>query len=301
MKIGLIGFGYWGKIIYKSLLELNYDNIVICDKFSNSDLVKTNNYRDLLDEKVDYVFVATIASEHYDIVKFFIQNKVNVFCEKPLTLNYYKSCELYHLAYKNNVKLFVDWIFTFNKSIHYIKYLIEELKLTPINIMMNRLNKGPVRLDTDAKNDLSSHDLSIILYLFNSEKSKDFEITNFEYFDFKRNINSEQSDSSILILNYPKFNVQINSSWEYGHKERNCIFQFEEGFIYWDDSKQSIDLTIDINENLIYNCYNSNELTFNNPLKDSINNFIKNDSFNYEVQEKITLTINSLLENNRKK
>jgi len=31
MKIGLIGFGYWGKIILKNLENIGEKNIVICD------------------------------------------------------------------------------------------------------------------------------------------------------------------------------------------------------------------------------------------------------------------------------
>ena len=30
-KIGLIGYGYWGKILYKTLLKLGYKNITLCD------------------------------------------------------------------------------------------------------------------------------------------------------------------------------------------------------------------------------------------------------------------------------
>jgi hypothetical protein len=98
------------------------------------------------------------------------------------------------------------------------------------------------------------------------------------------------------MINYENFNVQINSSWEYGYKERMCTFQFKEGFIYWDDSKQSIEITLDIKEDLLYNCYNSKDLTYNNPLKDSINNFLNNKLFDYKKQEEITLKINSILE-----
>ena len=31
IKIGLIGYGYWGKILYKTLLKLGYKNVIICD------------------------------------------------------------------------------------------------------------------------------------------------------------------------------------------------------------------------------------------------------------------------------
>jgi pyrroline-5-carboxylate reductase len=31
MKIGIIGCGYWGKIILNTLTQLGYTNIVLCD------------------------------------------------------------------------------------------------------------------------------------------------------------------------------------------------------------------------------------------------------------------------------
>ena len=32
MKIGIVGCGYWGKIIINNLLELGYNDLVLCDR-----------------------------------------------------------------------------------------------------------------------------------------------------------------------------------------------------------------------------------------------------------------------------
>ena len=45
-KIALIGCGYWGTIIAKTLIELNFKNISIYDKSKNSKTLK-NKFKNL--------------------------------------------------------------------------------------------------------------------------------------------------------------------------------------------------------------------------------------------------------------
>ena len=127
MKIGIVGLGYWGKIILKNLRELGYNNIVVCEQ-QNVDwqnlgtkykLVKSYKKLDC-----DVVFVVTPATSHYEVCKHFLEKGVDVFCEKPLTLTEETSLDLYNVARKNNALLFVDWIFTFNPAVDILKKLI---------------------------------------------------------------------------------------------------------------------------------------------------------------------------------
>jgi len=103
MRTGLIGYGYWGKILKPKL-----------EKISNLKFVCTSkdNYENKL-YLIDWVFIATPNSTHFDIVKKCILSRVNVFCEKPLTLTYKESLELYELADEYNVKLYVNDVFNY--------------------------------------------------------------------------------------------------------------------------------------------------------------------------------------------
>ena len=108
IKVGLIGFGCWGKILYKKLEKF-------CDvKFTcrSKDI-----YIDKLDE-VDWVVVATPNDTHYVIVRNCISAGKNVFCEKPLTPTEEQSKLLFNYAEKKGVKLYVDDIQNF-RSISY--------------------------------------------------------------------------------------------------------------------------------------------------------------------------------------
>ena len=104
-KVGLIGFGKWGKVLHKRLKPI-CDLVWVCNS--------KGNYRTMLDD-VDWVFIATPDYTHYDIVSECLNAGKNVFCEKPLTLTYKESEALYDLAESNNLKLYVDDIHNFRE------------------------------------------------------------------------------------------------------------------------------------------------------------------------------------------
>jgi len=98
IKVGLIGYGNWGKILHDKLVN-------ICDvKFV---CTSKDTYTDKLDG-VDWVVVSTPDDTHFDIVRNCITSGKNVFCEKPLTPTQEQSKKLYELAEYKNVKLYVD-------------------------------------------------------------------------------------------------------------------------------------------------------------------------------------------------
>ena len=106
MKIGIIGNGYFGKKIYTTLKKNND----IC--FFTGHKMQGIRY------DVEWVVIASSTASHYELCKQFIQNKVNVFVEKPMTTSYEKSIELVSLAKHNNVQMYVDDIFVYNNKIH---------------------------------------------------------------------------------------------------------------------------------------------------------------------------------------
>jgi hypothetical protein len=98
MKYGIIGDGYWGKIIKSKLKDVEF-----CIN-SNTD------YRSVIDS-VDVVFVCTPSYTHYEIVSYCLSKQKHVFCEKPCTGKYNETMELFKLADKNKVGLYVDDLF----------------------------------------------------------------------------------------------------------------------------------------------------------------------------------------------
>ena len=193
------------------------------------------NNQGLID-KCSHVFVATPAKTHYDLVKTLLSQSKKVFCEKPLCLSMKEVSDLFYSESLNTKsQLFVDWVFTFNDAVKFIKESYESGVYGKIrNVQMNRLNSGPERKDVSAKWDLASHDVSILQYIFNEPT------TRVNWNCFKRNENSFRSDTCIGIIKYDNFDAILNSSWCYGRKDRSCIFEFDAGFLHWDDSINSI-------------------------------------------------------------
>ena len=71
-SVGLIGLGYWGKILFKKLQKLNYEVFV-----NNSRLDKIS-----FPKEVSWVFVATPPKTHYKIAYDLLEKGLNVFLEK---------------------------------------------------------------------------------------------------------------------------------------------------------------------------------------------------------------------------
>ena len=148
IQVGLIGKGYWGKILLPKLEKISNVKFVCGSK---------DDYKIKLD-LVDWVFIATPNNTHYEIVKHCIKSGKNVFCEKPLTPTYNQSKELFKLAKKYNVKLYVDDVFN---------YRDETLNLHSI---LNKKSKINVVWEKESNNkfyDMLYHDLYLLYPLLN--------------------------------------------------------------------------------------------------------------------------------------
>ena len=223
-KIAVIGSGYWGSIIIKTLIELGFKNIIIYDKsVKNKNIAKKkfnivkfeNIFSNILkDNNILNIFVVTPPSQNLKIVTKLINNDKNIFLEKPGfdKINDLKKIEKY--LKKSNSKLIFGYIYCYNEYIKKIKIILDKKILGEIQyISFSRKNLGPIRSDVDVDYDLTSHDLSIIKKLFNKlPKIKSSE----KYSLLKKDI----SDISNLHLTLGNINIDINNSWLNPTKER---------------------------------------------------------------------------------
>ena len=267
MKVGLIGLGYWGTILLKNLQKHFEFEICTCD--TDNEKADFQDYKQLSNSSK--IFITTPVKEHNEICRHFLSFGVNVFCEKPLVMSSIEATDLYKLTKNNNCLLFVDWIFTFNNQVNLIKSLVKKQTYGKLkSISMSRQNLGPVRSDVTAKYDLASHDVSIVLYILDELPFR----TN--WIGYKRNKDSITNDSCHGLMQFHDITVQINASWHYGKKDRLCIFEFEKGFLTWEDNSNKFFIN---KENLFQEG--------SPPLLNSINAFMEG----HDNQE---LTINTL-------
>jgi len=137
-KVSIIGLGIWGNKIKTSI---KYD----------VELVKPKD--------ADWIIISTPNDLHYEQVKYWLNQNKNVFCEKPLTLNLDTTKELYNLADKLKVKLYVDNIFLWR----------DDINLNPMEFIWNKKD------NTNFIDRLAYHHF----YLWVKDRS-DIEIDNIE-------------------------------------------------------------------------------------------------------------------------
>ena len=212
----LIGCGYWGTNIAKVLTKIKKNKIIIYDENRSNSIILNKRFPDkttiskslkniLHDKNTKNIILATPPEMNYRLLKQCIENKKNIFIEKPGLKNYSEIMKIKKM--KNSKILMFGYIYLFNNNIKYLKKYITAKKNGKIlYINFQRQNLGPIRNDVSASYDLSSHDLSIFLYLFNKLPKI---IRDTSYSILKKNI----SDISNLSLKYKNFFVDINNNW----------------------------------------------------------------------------------------
>ena len=228
-KICLIGYGYWGKILHKNLLELGYDNITIVDQV-------LNNY-DLFNDSYTSYFIATPFSSHEKLLKHIYSNfkGKKVWCEKPLVGSYRSAVYIYDQFKKSDNRLFVDWTYTFNPCVLELKKILENRKLK--QIIINRTNNGPARTDANTIMDLSTHDLSMLYYMFDKTISGEYD---FNWNEFSMDP-TKKIGSNISWCYRDGTQIIINSSWQHDSKNRISIFiDDNDDIIVFDDIQKTV-------------------------------------------------------------
>ena len=157
-NVGLIGKGKWGSLLKSKLTDISNLKFVLGKKKNYLNFIREN--------KLNWVFVATPNNTHFGIVKNCLNSGVNVFCEKPLTINYLDAKKLFKIAKKNKVKLYVSDVYSFhNKKIKKI-------------LLSNKIvrSKNNVKGDNEFFYRFMYHDISILFNYFKNFKIKSVNI-----------------------------------------------------------------------------------------------------------------------------
>jgi predicted dehydrogenase len=177
LKIGVIGFGYWGPNIVRNFNAVDGAKVVaVCDL--NADLLKkakanypaidiSSDPADILtSSEIDAVAVITPVYTHYDLAKKALDNGKHVFVEKPFTSTSVQARRLIGLAERKRLTMMVDHTFLFTGAVRRIKELIDEGELGKIYYYDSmRVNLGLFQHDVNVVWDLAPHDLSVMDYL----------------------------------------------------------------------------------------------------------------------------------------
>jgi len=181
IRIGAIGYGYWGPNLIRNFVEIPSSVVVAVADLNESRLahlrerhpqisVTTRNFRDLFDMDLDAVIVATPPHTHYAVVRECLENELHVLVEKPLTLESDDARDLIRIAEENNCILMVGHTFEYNPAVRALKAMIDSGELGKIQyIDAVRVSLGLFSSHLNVIWDLAPHDISILLYLLDAE------------------------------------------------------------------------------------------------------------------------------------
>lgn len=176
LKVGVIGYGYWGPNLTRNFFELPSSELVAIadvkeDRLRRAhslypNIVLTKNYRDFFEMDVDAVVISVPPALHYSIARECLEHDMHVLVEKPITLKSRDAQELINLAEAKGLTLMVGHTFEYNSAVVELKKYIDSGELGDIHyIDTARLNLGLFQRDSNVLWDLAPHDISILLYL----------------------------------------------------------------------------------------------------------------------------------------
>ena len=245
IKLGVIGFGYWGPNIVRNFFNNQEKTVVkICD-FSADRLVFANTtyptiptttdpMEILHDPMIDAVAIITPVFTHYDLAKEALLNGKHVFIEKPFTSTSRQAEELIELAAQKKLLLMVDHTFLFTGAVTKMKELVENGSLGNLYYYDSvRVNLGLFQHDINVIWDLAPHDISIMNYLVPGLKPVSVNATG------ACHVGTGLEDVAYLFVKYENdFIAHFHSNWLSPVKIRKTLVAGDKKMLVWDDLEQ---------------------------------------------------------------
>jgi predicted dehydrogenase len=240
IRVGVIGYGYWGPNIVRNLHGLESTCVeAICDKSSAALARARKAYPGvticsdpaeiLTSPKIDAVAVITPVWTHYELAKKALQNGKHVFVEKPFTSSAEQAEELIELAARKNLTIMVDHTFLFTGAVRKIRELTESGALGDLYYYDSlRVNLGLFQHDVSVIWDLAPHDLAIMDHLIKGEPEA-IVATG------EKHLNGVE-DVAFMTIYFPHSVIaHINVNWLSPVKIRTTLIGGQKKMLVWND------------------------------------------------------------------
>ena len=240
IRIGVIGYGYWGPNVVRNLRRLDGCEVAGVSDRSPAALtrvaqaypelaVTTDPSELLLSPKIDAIAVVTPVSTHFELAKAALRNGKHVFIEKPFTSSTQEAEQLVDLAAKKNLTVMVDHTFLFTGAVRKIRELIHQGILGDLYYYdSTRVNLGLFQHDISVVWDLAPHDLSIVDFLIH-KKPEAVTATG------QAHLNGHVDVAFITIYFPHKTIAHINVNWLSPVKVRTTLIGGEKKMLVWND------------------------------------------------------------------
>jgi predicted dehydrogenase len=241
IKVGIIGYGYWGPNLVRNFFAVSNCAIssVADSRSERRDLLHKNypSVKGIIDANeiisdpaIDAVIIATPVFTHYALAKKALENGKHVLIEKPMTSSVAEAEELIALAERKGLTLMVDHTFLYTGAVQKMKELIDSGVIgTPIYFDSSRINLGLFQPDINVLWDLAPHDISILTYLV---KEAPYSINATGISHTHNNI----ENVAYMTVNYSSnFIAHFNCSWTSPVKIRQTLIGGDKKMIVYND------------------------------------------------------------------
>ena len=174
IRIGVVGVGHMGSYHVAALAEILDANLVALadiDRNRVHELAGKYGAEEFTDSsdligRVDAVTIAVPTAYHHSISRIFLENGIHVLLEKPICNDLLKARELFQIATKNNLILYIGHVERFNGAVQELNRVVRDPQL----IECRRLGPFSPRVQEDGVVlDLMIHDLDIVLRLVDKD------------------------------------------------------------------------------------------------------------------------------------
>jgi predicted dehydrogenase len=241
MKIGIIGFGYWGPNLLRNFYSIEDCKVAMVSDFRSERLkIVEKNYptvktttdaSDIIESSsIDAVVIATPVFSHFELAKKALLKGKHVLIEKPMTASSAEAKELIQIATDAGKILMVDHTFLYTGAVQKMKQLVDNGAIGKLNYFdSTRINLGLFQPDVNVLWDLAPHDISILNYLIN-EKPVSVNATGTSH------TNNGIENIAYMTVNYASDIVaHFNCSWSSPVKIRMTLVGGTEKMIVFND------------------------------------------------------------------
>ena len=237
VKVALLGCGYWGKNVARSLAKVD-SLIAIADEdqdrakeFAVMHGCEALTIAEVMEsDDIDAVAIATPAATHYDLARRALEANKHVFVEKPIALRTEHAAILNRLAKETGKVLMVGHLLQYHSGFLRLLDLVRGGEIGRLQYLYsNRLNFGKIRREEDVLWSFAPHDISMILALAGEEPSKIDTHGSFV-------LHGRIADTTTTHLAFPSgLQGHIFVSWLHPFKEQKLVVIGEKGMAVFDD------------------------------------------------------------------
>ena len=241
MKVGIIGFGYWGTnlvrnfanlpgVILKTVVDKRHERSQFLATLCQSAVFSTDPDDIINDPEIDAVVIATPVFTHFDLAFRSLSKGKHVLVEKPMASNMSEALTLIELASKQKKVLMIDHTYLYTGAVQKMRTLIDAGHIGNIKYFdSTRINLGIFQPDVNVLWDLATHDISILNFLI-KENPVSVQATGISH------TNNGIENIAYLTINYgPGFMAHFNCSWSSPVKIRMMLIGGDKKMIVFND------------------------------------------------------------------